>query len=200
MEAIQIHRGKTVSLLNDNIDTDQIIPKVFLKRIEKTGFGEFLFYDWRYLSGEKLNPNFPLNDPMRKGATVLVTGENFGYGSSREHAAWALLDYGFRVIIAGGYSDIFYMNCTKNGILPIILSKKERAELAELGPDETVQIDLPNQTVAARAKTYSFAIDPTWKNKLVEGVDDIAITLHYLDDIVQYEKKQNKKNFRERLG
>lgn len=107
MEAIQIHKGQTVALMNDNIDTDQIIPKTFLKRIEKTGFGEFLFDEWRYLPNRKPNPDFPLNAPSRKNATILVTGENFGCGSSREHAAWALLDYGFRVIIAGGYSDIF---------------------------------------------------------------------------------------------
>ena len=119
MEPIKVHNGKTVALTNNNIDTDQIIPKVFLKRIEKTGFGAFVFDEWRFLKNGDPNPEFPLNDADRQEATILVTGDNFGCGSSREHAAWALKDYRFRVIIAGSYSDIFYMNSLKNGLLLI---------------------------------------------------------------------------------
>lgn len=189
MEAIKVHNGKTVALMYDNIDTDQIIPKNFLKRIERTGFGEFLFDEWRYLASRKPNPDFPLNDPDRNEASILVTGDNFGCGSSREHAAWALLDYGFKVIIAGGYSDIFYMNCTKNGVLPIALPKDARDALSKLPADETITIDLPNQQVIAHTGTYAFEIDPTWKNKFIRGLDDIAITMQYIDDIVAYEAK-----------
>lgn len=191
MEAIKVHNGKTVSLMYDNIDTDQIIPKNFLKRIERTGFGEFLFDEWRYLANRKPNPDFPLNEPNRKEATILITGDNFGCGSSREHAAWALLDYGFKVIIAGSYSDIFYMNCTKNGVLPISLSQASRDHLAKLGAEESITIDLPNQQVIAAGKTYNFEIDPTWKNKFIEGLDDIAITMQYIDNITAYEAKIN---------
>ncbi len=193
VEAIQIHKGQTVALMNDNIDTDQIIPKTFLKRIEKTGFGEFLFDEWRYLPNRKLNPEFPLNAPDRQHATILVTGDNFGCGSSREHAAWALLDYGFRVIIAGGYSDIFYMNCTKNGVLPIVLPAVARAKLAKISSEEEIIIDLPNQEVRSSVGQFSFAIDLTWKEKFLNGLDDIAITLEHLDAILAYEEKMETK-------
>ncbi|WP_099222314.1 3-isopropylmalate dehydratase small subunit [Listeria costaricensis] len=193
MEAINIHIGKTVALMNDNIDTDQIIPKTFLKRIEKTGFGEFLFDEWRYLPNRKLNPDFPLNAPDRQEATILITGDNFGCGSSREHAAWALLDYRFRVIIAGGYSDIFYMNCTKNGILPVVLPKEARDKLASLAADERITIDLPNQKISSSVGDYSFSIDPTWKNKFIHGLDDIAITFQHLEEIEAYEAKVDAK-------
>ncbi|WP_088809592.1 MULTISPECIES: 3-isopropylmalate dehydratase small subunit [Listeria] len=189
MEAIQIHKGQTVALMNDNIDTDQIIPKTFLKRIEKTGFGEFLFDEWRYLPNRKPNPEFPLNAADRQNATILVTGDNFGCGSSREHAAWALLDYGFRVIIAGGYSDIFYMNCTKNGVLPIVLPALAREKLSKISSEEEIVIDLPNQEVRSSVGQFSFTIDPTWKEKFLNGLDDIAITLEHLDAILAYEEK-----------
>ncbi|MCC9274120.1 MAG: 3-isopropylmalate dehydratase small subunit, partial [Enterococcus aquimarinus] len=130
MEAFTQYQGKTVPFMNDNLDTDQIIPKTYLKRIEKTGFGEFLFDDWRYLRDRRLNPEFVLNFPEYQEATILISGENFGSGSSREHAAWALMDYGFKAVIAESYSDIFYMNAVKNGLLPIELSKAQVAELA----------------------------------------------------------------------
>ena len=129
MEAFTIHQGKSVPFMNDNVDTDQIIPKTYLKRIEKTGFGEFLFDDWRYLRDRSLNPDFILNEEQYQGATILVSGENFGSGSSREHAAWALMDYGFKTVIAESFSDIFYMNAVKNGLLPIVLEKAEIAAL-----------------------------------------------------------------------
>ena len=189
MEPIKVHNGKTVALMNNNIDTDQIIPKVFLKRIEKTGFGAFVFDEWRFLKNGDPNPEFPLNDADRQEATILVTGDNFGCGSSREHAAWALKDYRFRVIIAGSYSDIFYMNSLKNGLLLIELPQEQRDALAQLPADETIQIDLPNQVVRTNTAEYPFAIDPTWKHKLENGIDDITETRAYKDEIDAYEAK-----------
>lgn len=189
METFTVHKGTTVPLMNDNIDTDQIIPKTFLKRIEKTGFGEFLFDEWRYLPDRSLNPAFILNEPAYQKATILISGDNFGSGSSREHAAWALQDYGFRAIIAGSFSDIFYMNATKNGLLPIVLPLEAREKLTSLATDQTITIDLPNQLVVTPTISYSFDIDGTWKHKLVNGLDDIAITLQYEKDIENYEKK-----------
>ena len=189
MEPIKVHNGKTVALMNNNIDTDQIIPKVFLKRIEKTGFGAFVFDEWRFLKNGDPNPEFPLNDADRQEATILVTGDNFGCGSSREHAAWALKDYRFRVIIAGSYSDIFYMNSLKNGLLLIELPQEQRDVLAQLPADETIQIDLPNQVVRTNTAEYPFAIDPTWKHKLENGIDDITETMAYKDEIDAYEAK-----------
>ena len=189
MDPIKVHNGKTVALMNNNIDTDQIIPKVFLKRIEKTGFGAFVFDEWRFLKNGDPNPEFPLNDADRQEATILVTGDNFGCGSSREHAAWALKDYRFRVIIAGSYSDIFYMNSLKNGLLLIELPQEQRDALAQLPADETIQIDLPNQVVRTNTAEYPFAIDPTWKHKLENGIDDITETMAYKDEIDAYEAK-----------
>lgn len=189
MEAFTQHTGTTVPLMNDNIDTDQIIPKSFLKRIEKTGFGEFLFDEWRYLPDRTLNPEFTLNEPQYKEATILISGDNFGSGSSREHAAWALDDYGFRAVIAGSFSDIFYMNATKNGLLPIVLKQEELEALASLAADETITIDLPEQQVITPKGTYFFEIDSTWKHKLVNGLDDIAISLSHSDEIADYEAK-----------
>ncbi|MDH6365737.1 3-isopropylmalate/(R)-2-methylmalate dehydratase small subunit [Enterococcus sp. PF1-24] len=189
MEKFTIHQGQSVPLMNDNIDTDQIIPKSYLKGISKTGFGEFLFDDWRYQADRLLNMDFRLNEPAYQGATILISGDNFGSGSSREHAAWALLDYGFKAVIAGSYSDIFYMNATKNGLLPIVLPLAERQKLAALPADNQVVIDLPNQVVQANGESYSFEIDVTWKEKLVNGLDDIGITMTYEEQITAYEKK-----------
>ncbi|MGC6767130.1 3-isopropylmalate dehydratase small subunit [Enterococcus sp. LJL51] len=190
MEAFTQHTGTTVPLMNDNIDTDQIIPKSFLKRIEKTGFGEFLFDEWRYLPDRTPNPEFILNEPQYQGATILISGDNFGSGSSREHAAWALDDYGFRAVIAGSFSDIFYMNATKNGLLPIVLPLAARQKLAALPAAQTITIDLPKQQVLADGEAYSFDIDGTWKHKLVNGLDDIAITLAYEKEIGEYESRE----------
>lgn len=189
MEAFTQHTGRTVPLMNDNIDTDQIIPKSFLKRIEKTGFGEFLFDEWRYLPDRTLNSEFNLNKPEYQGASILISGDNFGSGSSREHAAWALTDFGFRSVIAGSFSDIFYMNATKNGLLPIVLKKAELNELAGLNSEEAITIDLPNQKVTASTGTYSFEIDSTWKHKLVNGLDDIDISLSHEAEITKYEEQ-----------
>ncbi|MCH4389924.1 3-isopropylmalate dehydratase small subunit [Staphylococcus haemolyticus] len=186
IQPITTYTGKVVPLFNDNIDTDQIIPKVHLKRITKSGFGPFAFDEWRYLPDGTNNPDFNPNKPEYSGATILITGDNFGCGSSREHAAWALKDYGFNIIIAGSFSDIFFMNCTKNGMLPITLGENERKYLAN---QKEITIDLPNQTVSANDKSFNFQIDETWKHKLVNGLDDIALTLEYEDLIEQYENK-----------
>jgi 3-isopropylmalate/(R)-2-methylmalate dehydratase small subunit len=190
MEKFTIHNGRTVPLMNDNIDTDQIIPKSFLKRIEKTGFGKYMFDEWRFLPDGTPNPEFPLNYPEHEGASVLISGDNFGSGSSREHAAWALYDYGFRAIIAGSYSDIFYMNATKNGLLPIVLPHSERVLLENLPSDEAVEINLPDQTVSCSLGVFHFDIDPTWKHKLVNGLDDIGITLQLEEKITAFENKR----------
>lgn len=173
--------------MSDNIDTDQIIPKQYLKRIERTGFGQFLFDEWRYNDDRSDNPAFPLN--VRKSATILVAGDNFGCGSSREHAPWALDDYGFRVIIAGSFADIFYMNCTKNGILPLVLGEKERNALSNLKSDEEIIVDLEKQTIQTKTETYTFNIEPVWKEKLLLGLDDIAVTLRYEKEISSFEQR-----------
>ncbi|MFT9372317.1 3-isopropylmalate dehydratase small subunit [Liquorilactobacillus hordei] len=189
MEAITVHTGKTISLMNNNIDTDQIIPKQFLKNILKVGYGQHLFHDWRFLDNGQPNPDFILNKPEHQGATILISGDNFGCGSSREHAAWALKDWGFKIIIAGGYSDIFFMNCTKNGILPIILPQAIRNTLAQMAPDDEITVDLPQQKVMWQDKTYSFEIDATWKQKLIDGIDDIELTLKQEDKIRNFEEQ-----------
>lgn len=135
------------------------------------------------------NPEFILNTPERKEATILISGENFGSGSSREHAAWAIQDYGFKAVIAGSYSDIFYMNALKNGLLPIRLDQEVREILSQLPADQSITIDLPKQEVQTPEANYAFQIDPTWKDKLIKGLDDISITLQYEDEIEKYEKQ-----------
>ncbi|MGM9988007.1 MAG: 3-isopropylmalate dehydratase small subunit [Bacillaceae bacterium] len=190
MEPFHIHKGKVVPLMLNHIDTDQIIPKQYLKRIERTGFGEFLFDDWRYLDNRQLNPTFELNKEARKGASILVTGENFGCGSSREHAPWALHDYGLKVIIAGSFADIFYMNCIKNGMLPIVASNEVRGKITTLASEEVVTINLEKQLVLYGEDSFHFEIEEEWKNKLLQGLDDIALTLSYEKQIQLYEKKQ----------
>jgi 3-isopropylmalate/(R)-2-methylmalate dehydratase small subunit len=187
VKPFRTHKGTVVALMRDNIDTDQIIPKQYLKRIERTGFGQFLFDEWRYLDDRTDNPDFPLN--VRKDATILVTGDNFGCGSSREHAPWALDDYGFRVIIAGSFADIFYMNCTKNGILPVVLDEKARQVLASLEQNEEIMVDLEKQLVQTKKEAFSFFIETVWKEKLLGGLDDIAVTLQYEKDIALYENR-----------
>lgn len=188
MEAINHYEGYIVPILNDNIDTDQIIPKNFLKRIEKTGFGQFLFDEWRYLDNRDENPDFILNNEEYKNATILLTGDNFGCGSSREHAVWALDDYGFRVIIAGGYSDIFYMNSINNGLLPIILPKEEREKIAKVKATDTIKIELDNQLIKVGDESIHFEIDKKWRDKLISGLDEIDETMAYKDQILAYEK------------
>ncbi|MCI0765627.1 3-isopropylmalate dehydratase small subunit [Bacillus sp. TL12] len=189
MEPFRIHRGTVAVLMNDNIDTDQIIPKQYLKRVERTGFGKFLFDEWRYEDDRQENPDFPLNAPERKGASILITGENFGCGSSREHAPWALADYGFRVIIAGGFADIFYMNCTKNGMLPIVMEKEMREKLAAVDPRDVIEVDLENEVITTSLHRFHFTIETVWKEKLLSGLDEIGITLQYERKIQEYEQK-----------
>jgi len=191
MEKFTVYKGTTVPLMNDNIDTDQIIPKQFLKATDKTGFGKNMFFEWRYLNdGEAENPDFILNHPEYRQATILISGDNFGSGSSREHAAWAIKDYGFRAIIAGSFSDIHYNNELKNGILPIVQPLETREILAALSPDEAIEIDLPNQVIKTSKGDFTFDIDAEWKRKLVNGLDDIGITLQYEELITAYEKQR----------
>lgn len=178
-----------------NVDTDQIISKEFLKRIERTGFGQYLFYHWRYDTNGKKIEDFVLNDERFKGSKVLVAHENFGCGSSREHAPWAILDYGFNVVIAPSFADIFYNNCTKNGILPITLEVAEVEELLAKGKEKpfSVDVNLEDQTVTSEdGKVYSFSIDPYFKTMLINGWDEISLTFQYEDHIKAYEEKQEQ--------
>lgn len=169
-----------------NIDTDQIVPKQFLKLVQRTGFGKFLFYDWKFEPDGSANGDFVLNDPKYSSSHILITGENFGCGSSREHAAWALKDYGFDVVIAPSFADIFYNNCFKNGILPITASKETVDELAHTS--SVIEVDLVTQTIKYDNKTVSFLIDEGRKKTLLEGLDDIAVTLLHKDKIDAFEK------------
>jgi 3-isopropylmalate/(R)-2-methylmalate dehydratase small subunit len=175
-----------------NVDTDQIIPKQFLKRIERTGFGKFAFYDWRYLEDEVPNPEFVLNRPQYAGATILVAGRNFGSGSSREHAPWALGEFGFRAIIAPSFADIFRSNCMQNGILPVVLAESEVDTImgkALQMPGYRVTVDLANENVTdSDGFEAHFEIDQFRKNSLLKGLDDIGLTLAFKDDIEAYEK------------
>lgn len=169
-----------------NVDTDQIVPKQFLKLVQKSGFGKFLFYNWRYDDQERLKSDFILNDPKYKNSKILVAGDNFGCGSSREHAVWALQDYGFSVIIAPSFADIFYSNCFKNGILPIMLDDK----IVEKLQQETgeIEVDLENQIIKTIFENISFDIDSHKKKILLEGLDDISQTLLYEKEISEFEK------------
>lgn len=189
MQPITIIKVTTVPLMKENIDTDQIIPKQFLKNILKTGFGKDLFFDWRYDENGQINQDFVLNKPLYKSAEILITGNNFGCGSSREHAVWALKDYGFKAIIAGDYSDIFYMNSTKNGLLAIVLPEEDRQKLAKLAATQKVAIDLPNQNVSCGTFSANFVINKLWKDKLIKGQDDIDLTLQYAAQITAFEQQ-----------
>jgi 3-isopropylmalate/(R)-2-methylmalate dehydratase small subunit len=170
-----------------NVDTDQIVPKQFLKLIQKTGFGKFLFYNWRFNSDEKPNSDFILNDPKYKNSKILITKDNFGCGSSREHAVWALQDYGFAVIIAPSFADIFFSNCFKNGLLPIILDFKIVEKLLKIQTE--IEVDLENQIIKTDSEIIPFQIDEYKKKNLLNGLDEIALTLKYQDKILEYEKK-----------
>ena len=193
MQPFRVHTGKVVPLDHANIDTDQIVPKQFLKRIERSGYGQFLFYDWRYTAAGKPEPNFVLNNPRYAGATILVTGRNFGCGSSREHAPWALLDYGFRTIIAPSFADIFATNCTKNGILPLVLEEGETVELirrADYFTDYKLTVDLEKKEVRdENGFSTHFAIDDFKRKFLLEGLDDIGLTLQHESQIAAYENR-----------
>ena len=198
MQPFQTLTATAAKLDQVNVDTDQIIPKQFLKKIERTGFGIHLFHDWRFLddAGQKTNPDFILNRSRYQGAQILVAGDNFGCGSSREHAPWALLDYGFRSIIAPSFADIFYNNCAKNGILlvamPEVFIQQLFTEIEEnVGCELTV--DLPNQKVQSpKGLEFSFEIDPFVKHRLLNGLDDIGWTLQYQSEIESFESNYQK--------
>ncbi|MFY0782425.1 3-isopropylmalate dehydratase small subunit [Peribacillus simplex] len=193
MEPITIYKGRAAVLDRKNVDTDQIIPKQFLKRIERNGFGEFLFYNWRFDENGKERPEFELNQPHNQKASILIAGENFGCGSSREHAPWSLKDYGFDIIIAPSYADIFKSNCMKNGMVPIALTQAEVKYLMErvAAPDYELTIDLPNQTLKdGQGFETSFEIHPYWKEMLIKGWDEISITLQYDKKISAYESQK----------
>lgn len=191
MKPFVIHTGVAAPLDRVNVDTDAIIPKQFLKRIERSGFGQFLFYEWRFTADGKEIESFVLNQPEYRDATVLLARNNFGCGSSREHAPWALLDYGFRAIIAPSFADIFYNNCFKNGILPIKLSEEQVDELfkrAQSKKKYQLTIDLQEQVVRdSEGLSYPFEVDPYRRYCLLNGLDDIGITLQYEDKIAAYE-------------
>lgn len=194
MHPFTAHTGRAVSLPRANVDTDQIIPKQFLKRIERTGFGPSLFFDWRYLADGSPNPEFALNRPSAAGATILITGPNFGCGSSREHAPWALADYGFRAIIAPSFADIFFGNCCQNGLLPVTLREAEvlvlsrRAETAE---GYQVSVDLVSRRVRdGQGFDAAFAFDEYRREMLLQGLDEIGRTLLEEPRIAAFERRR----------
>jgi 3-isopropylmalate/(R)-2-methylmalate dehydratase small subunit len=188
------HIGLVATLDRVHVDTDQIIPKQFLKRIERTGFGQFLFFDWRFNEDGSLKESFELNQPRFQGASILVGRTNFGCGSSREHAPWALQDYGFRSIIAPSFADIFYNNCLQNGLLPVRLTEEEVEQLfqqAKLHADYRLTVDLENQTVSdGTVINFKFEIDSFRRECLLKGLDNIGLTLKNEDRIQAYETQR----------
>ncbi len=188
------HTGIVARLDRANVDTDQVIPKQFLKRVERTGFGEFLFFDWRFREDGSPNPEFELNDPAYQGATILAAGKNFGSGSSREHAPWALMDYGFRAILAPSYADIFDNNCFKNGLLPVRLTENEMREVfsrSKAGNGWQLTVDLEAQAVYDDAGfRASFEVDPFRRYCMLNGLDDIDLTLQHAGAITEYESRR----------
>jgi len=190
MQPFTTHTGLVAPMDRADVDTDQIIPKQFLKRIERTGFGQYAFFDWRYLDDGSPNPEFELNRPELEGASVLLARRNFGCGSSREHAPWALEDYGFRVIIAPSFADIFYNNCFKNGMLPIPLDEQQVDDLFQRAakPDYRLTVDLQQQRITdEQGLDLKFDVDPFRRRCLLEGLDDIGMTLEQADKITAYE-------------
>jgi 3-isopropylmalate/(R)-2-methylmalate dehydratase small subunit len=191
MEPFKQHTGLVTLLDLPNVDTDQIIPKQFLKRIERTGFGRFLFYDWRFIDGQKPNPEFEMNADRYRGASILVTRANFGCGSSREHAPWALMDYGFRCILAPSFADIFYNNCFKNGIWPVRLPENRIETLFQRvrrTPGYQLTVDLENKRVTSEdGLAFPVEVDDFRRHCLLNGLDDIGLTLQHEDRIGSYE-------------
>ncbi len=194
MQPFTQHTGLVAALDRSNVDTDQIIPKQFLKRIERTGFGQFLFFDWRFDAAGNPRAEFELNQPQFAGASILLARRNFGSGSSREHAVWALADFGFRCVIAESFADIFHNNCLKNGLLPIQLPPDQIEQLFRAvarHPGYRLSVDLLAQTVRdEKGWSASFEIDPSRKDFLVHGLDDIALTLKSLDKIEAFEQRR----------
>lgn len=192
MEPINEVTSVVTPLDRKNVDTDQIISKEFLKRIERTGFGKYVFYHWRFNEDGSEVKDFVLNDERFKGSKILVAHENFGCGSSREHAPWSILDYGFNVVIAPSFADIFHSNCMKNGLLPIKLTVAEVEELLANGQQQaySVEVNLKKQTVTGQdGKVYSFDIDPYYKQMLLNGWDEISLTIQYEEHIAKYEER-----------
>jgi 3-isopropylmalate/(R)-2-methylmalate dehydratase small subunit len=191
MQAFRKHRGRVAPLMRRDVDTDQIIPKQFLKRLEKTGYGEFLFFDWRTAADGKPSQSFVLNQPRYKGASILVAGDNFGCGSSREHAAWAIADFGFAAVIAPSFADIFRANAITNGLLPLALRSElveQIAKRAETIDGYELEIDLEQKRVRDRnGLDEPFEFDAGARQRLLEGLDDIGLILQYESDIVRYE-------------
>tara|TARA_Y100001970_G_scaffold226324_1_gene279822 strand:- start:2631 stop:3239 length:609 start_codon:yes stop_codon:yes gene_type:complete len=197
MKPINRHKGKVAPLDMVNVDTDQIIPKQFLKRIERTGYGQYLFYDWRFNEDGSINTSFILNEEKYKNSSILVTGDNFGSGSSREHAPWALGDYGFQIIIAPSFADIFYNNCFQNGLLPIILDKETVKKIINKTTNENefnLNIDLESQIIWDDTEEISinFDIEEFRKYCLLNGLDDIGLTLNEENKIKLFEDKRSK--------
>ena len=196
MEPYNNHTSIAALMNRSNVDTDQIIPKQFLKKVERSGFGAHLFHDWRFNDDGSDNPDFELNKPAFKSARILVTGDNFGCGSSREHAPWAIADYGFNTIISSSYADIFYNNCFKNGILPIRATKEQLQLIANaINSHEgcSLTINLEAQTVSTPlGNNFAFEIDPFRKENLLHGLDDIGLTLEQIDKIDEYEQKHRR--------
>lgn len=188
MDRFTVLKSKATPLDRVNVDTDQIVPKQFLKLVSRTGFGKYLFYDWRFDGDGKPRPDFVLNNSRYAGRQILLTRDNFGTGSSREHAAWALLDYGFRAIIAPSFADIFYNNCFKNGILPVRLQHNEVDYLFG-NEDVEIEIELANQLVTAGGRQMHFVIDEFRKRLLMEGLDGIGLTLELAGHIAKYESQ-----------
>ena len=193
MQKFTVHTGVAVPLDSANIDTDQIIPKQFLLAVDRNGFGKHLFHDWRYLDDAetKDNPEFNLNKPEYKGATILVARDNFGNGSSREHAPWALMGYGFRAIVAPSFADIFYNNSLGNGLLPVKLTADEVDEIFKVltaKPGTQITISLENMTVDVDSLHFKFDLDPFRRHCMLEGLDAISLTLQHQEDISNYEK------------
>ncbi|HYA25017.1 MAG TPA: 3-isopropylmalate dehydratase small subunit [Terriglobales bacterium] len=196
MQPFRVHQGRVAPLYRANIDTDQIIPKQFLKRIERTGYGEFLFFDWRRAKNGTPDSSFALNQPRYAGATILVAGKNFGCGSSREHAVWAIADFGFRAVIAPSFADIFANNCVKNGVLTVVLGEDRVSEIvrkAETLPEYEIAIDLEQCTVCdEHGLSTKFAIDEFTRQCLLQGLDEIGLTLQREAEIAAYEKRLAK--------
>jgi len=191
LERFRVIKSKATPLGMANIDTDQIIPKQFLKLVQRTGFGKYLFYDWRFDREGKPKESFVLNDPKYAGRQILLTYDNFGSGSSREHAVWAIQDYGFKAIIAQSFADIFYSNCFKNGILPISLSHEEVEYLFRNADNEEFEVDLSKQFVIAGSRIMHFEIEECRKKTLLEGLNDIGLTLQLEHRITEYEMKNS---------
>jgi 3-isopropylmalate/(R)-2-methylmalate dehydratase small subunit len=196
MEAYKNHQSVAALMNRNNVDTDQIVPKQFLKKVERTGFGAHLFHDWRFNADGSDNPEFELNKPAFKDARILVTGDNFGCGSSREHAPWAIADYGFNTIISTSFADIFYNNCFKNSVLPLVVdAAKLQALMDEIAADEGVQfaVDLENQKVSTPAgNDFDFEVEAFRKHNMMAGLDDIGLSLKHEDKISAFEERQKQ--------